>query len=60
MINCGKQTWLSLEGVQQSNPYIVIGTGAGYGRFYQRTRLGRSDRRKAEQPHFRSGALKSE
>lgn len=60
MINCGKQTWLSLEGAQQSNSYIVVGTGAGYGRFYQRTRLGRSDRRKAEQPHFRSGALKSE
>ena len=29
MINCGKQTWLSLEGAQQSNSYIVVGTGAG-------------------------------
>ena len=60
VIDRGKQTWLRLEGAQESNPCIVVDAGARDGRFDQRTRSGCINGSKAKQPHFLSMALKSE
>ena len=56
-INRSKQTWLRLEGAQESNTCIVVDAGARDSRFDQRTRSGCINGSKAKQPHFRSVAL---
>ena len=58
-INRSKQTWLRLEGAQESNPCIVVDAGVRDGRFDQRTRSGCINGGKAKKPHFLSMALKS-
>jgi len=55
MINCVTQTWLSLEGAQESNPCIVVDAVADDGCFSQGISSSVGDCGEAEQPNFRSG-----
>lgn len=57
VINRGKQSWLLLEGAQESNPCIVVDAVADDGCLSQGMRSSGSDCGEAEQPNFRSGVL---